>query len=103
MADYVNEKYKSEGLNKSISQPTANKILNEILSKPIKCRKAFLLTPKQKAKREIFANEIIKRQIGFNDIFWSDECKFVLISDPNNQVNQVRFNVHDRSNIDYLK
>ena len=79
----------------TLGRSTVNKILNRELSKPRKIRTTFKLTPKNKEKRIELINYVKANNIKGQDIFFTDECRFLLDTPVNPQTNQIRFNKMD--------
>ena len=69
--------------NKNISHQTVNNIINKGLSKPLRVVNTFSLTDLHKEKRINFAKYIKINSINTNNIFFTDECRVVLIPKTN--------------------
>jgi transposase len=79
----------------SICHSTVNKVLNKILSKPRKSKQTFKLSGKNKDSRINFIKWIKENKVKGNDIFFTDESRFLLDTPLNPQTNQIRFNKED--------
>ena len=83
---------------KSISHTTIGNILNTGLTKPLRIVNTFLLTDLHKEKRKKFAEFITNNNINADNIFFTDECRVVLIPKLNKQNNYIRYSKEDRKN-----
>ena len=93
----LNEHF-NRGLKKlqfSLSYSTVNKILNRELSKPRKTRTTFKLRTKDKVSRVSLIQYLKDNNLGGENIFFTDECRFLLDTPLNPQTNQIRFNKED--------
>ena len=83
---------------KNISHTTVNTILNKGLSKPLKVINTFHLTEAHEEKRKKFSEYIIEKKIKTENLFFTDECRVVLIPKMNKQNNFIRYSEVDRKN-----
>ena len=70
----------------SISYRTINNYLSEYYGKPKKIRKAFYLSEEQMKKRVQFCQNLLNKNINFDGIMFTDECKVSLSSYTNNWI-----------------
>ena len=77
--------------NFKLSHSTVNTILNKELSKPRRAKKTFLITHKNKEDRMEFIKLVREKKIKGEDIFFTDESRFLLDTPLNPQTNQMRF------------
>ena len=70
----------------SVRHTTVNAYTNKFLEKPRKIRKNFFLSEKQMEKRVQFCNEILKKNITGQDIFFSDETQIDLCNYTNDYI-----------------
>ena len=82
-------------LNFTICHSTVNKALNKALSRPRKAKKTFQLTGKNKESRINFIKWVKENKVKGQDIFFTDESRFLLDTPLNPQTNQIRFNQVD--------
>jgi len=87
-----------EKFNKNISHSTINNILNKGLTKPLKVVNTFALTELHKEKRKRFVQDLKNDNINTDRIFFTDECRVVLIPKLNRQNNYIRYNKDERKN-----
>ena len=73
-----------------ISHATANTWLNDEVGKPKKATTTFLIKKKNKQRRMDFAKMILEKKITGDQIFFTDEKKFLLHTPLNKQTNQMR-------------
>lgn len=73
-----------------ICHSTVNNYLKRIYGEPMKAKKTFLLKKKDKAKRVEFAQMIKDKGIKGNEIFFTDEKRFLIDIPLNRQTNQIR-------------
>ena len=85
-----NKKFRSENI--SVTQPTVNKYLNQLLSKPRRVRTTFKMNYLNKLNREDFCKDVKNvRPIKGEEIFFTDEKRFYLDAPYNPKSNQIRF------------
>ena len=70
----------------SISYRTINNYLKEYYGKPKKIRKAFYLSEEQKDKRVKFCRDILNKNINYDNVMFTDECKINLSSYTNERI-----------------
>lgn len=46
-----------------------------------------------------FSSFIQRKKITFEDIYWTDECRIILVPKIDGQINQIRFNKEDSQNL----
>jgi len=78
--------------NISVSHSTINIWLRKLLKKPIKAKKTFFLRKKDKRRRMEFLEMIKEKNITGQNIFFTDEKRFILNPPLNSQTNQIRLN-----------
>ena len=88
-----------EKFNKKISHSSINNILNEGLTQPLRVRNVFSLTELHKEKRKKFAEFVIDSKINTDNIFFTDECRVVLVPKLNRQNNYIRYSKEDRKTL----
>ena len=71
----MNEEFKRNNLNITISKDTVNRYLKEEFGKPRKIRKVFHLTKDQKSERVKFCEKILEMGISGQQIFFTDETQ----------------------------
>lgn len=64
----------------SISYKTINNYLKEYYGKPRKIRKTFYLTEDQMKKIKEFCQTILHKNISYDNVMLTDECKISLIA-----------------------
>ena len=75
IASIMNEEFKRNNLNITISKDTVNRYLKEEFGKPRKIRKVFHLTKVQKSERVKFCEKILEMGISVQQIFFTDETQ----------------------------
>ena len=70
----------------SISYRTINNYLKEYYGRPKKIRKAFYLSEEQKDKRVKFCRDILNKNINYDNVMFTDECKINLSSYTNDWI-----------------
>ena len=65
----------SSGKIMSITYKTVNNILKKHYGRPIKIRKVFYLSKKDKDQRYQFCQSILQRNINYDEILFTDESK----------------------------
>lgn len=94
--DIINDDFENNGIKKTISCQTTNRILMKNLGKPMKIRKSFFLTEKDKERRFKFTDYIIKNGIKGRDFIFTDEKYFYLRKPYNRQTNRIRLSKETR-------
>jgi transposase len=96
IAEKVRERYTTKEKQFSISSSTIHNILTKDLKlTPRKAKNTFLLTKKNKESRVEFAKYIKDKGIKGENIFFTDESRFLLSSPLNPITNQIRFSEED--------
>ena len=85
----VNRKFNLKGKEK-ISRSAIQRFALLEFGKPRKTLKRPLLTGKHLSKRKEFADYIINEKVDYNNIFFTDEKRFLLNFVPNKQTYQIR-------------
>jgi transposase len=76
-----------------VSHTTVNRHLRKVLSKPRRSKVTFKLTDLNKGARRVFADYVINDlNIKGENVFWTDEKRFLLDVPLNPQSNQIRLN-----------
>jgi transposase len=86
----ITRKLKIRYKDLKISFQTVNTCLKNILSKPRKAGKTFLMTENNRGQRRIFADYVTENNITGRDILFTDEKRFLLNAPLNKQNNQIR-------------
>ena len=73
--------------------------MNKGLSKPLKVRNVFHLTEVHEEKRKKFAEYVLNNNINTDSIFFTDECRVVLVPKLNKQNNYIRYSKEERKKL----
>lgn len=87
---------KKDGKQFKVSAMTVNRLLQKHFGKPRKARKIFKMTPKNIEQRIKFIDYIHENNIKGEDIFFTDESRFLLDTPLNKQTNQFRLPKEDQ-------
>ena len=70
ISNIINKKLKEDGTNLSITKMTVCRILNKELGKPMKIKRVFYLSKKNKIKRVEFCKKMIEKNISGKKIYY---------------------------------
>ena len=70
ISNIINKKLKENGTNLSITKMTVCRILNKELGKPMKIKRVFYLSKKNKIKRVEFCKKMIEKNISGKKIYY---------------------------------
>ena len=70
ISNIINKKLKEDGTNLSITKMTVCRILNKELGKPMKIKRVFYLSKKNKMKRVEFCKKMIEKNISGKKIYY---------------------------------
>ena len=79
ISNLINKKLKEDGTNLSITKMTVCRILNKELGKPMKIKRVFYLSKKNKIKRVEFCKKMIEKNISGKKIYYLLMKKLLLI------------------------
>jgi transposase-like protein len=96
IAEIINDDFEKNGIKKTISPITTNRILLKNLGKPMNIRKTFFLSDKDKEKRFKFSNYILENGFKGRDFIFTDEKYFYLKKPYNRQTNKIRLSRENR-------
>ena len=84
------KKFKEKNMSKKISLSTTNRMLNKYIGKPKVIRKVFYMKPIDKNLRVQFCKFMKDKNIGPENIFFTDESVFPLYAYMNKGTNKIR-------------
>lgn len=82
-----------------VSHTTINNYLKEYYGAPIKIRKVFFLSEEQKKARVELCKKLIEKNITFDRVFWTDECRLVLNPVCSGQNNAIRITKEEQKDL----